>query len=59
MAKSKQHIDIDLLGSQDEKLTAKESAEISEQIKLMKAARKKGRARLPKVSVSKKAKEEA
>jgi len=42
MTKNK-HIDIDFLGSQEEKLTAKDRAEISEQIKLMKAARKKGR----------------
>jgi len=32
------HIDIDFLGSQDEKLTEKDLAEISEQIKLIRAA---------------------
>ena len=32
------HIDIDFLGSQDEKLTEKDLAEISEQIKLIREA---------------------
>jgi len=32
------HIDIDFLGSQDEKLTEKDLAEISEKIKLIRAA---------------------
>jgi len=56
MTKNK-HIDIDFLGSQEEKLTAKDRAEISEQIKLMKAARKKGRGKAAKKQNPKKAKE--
>ena len=55
MAKNK-HIEIDFLGSQEEKLTKKDHAEISEQIQLMKAARKNKKSRLKaakKVSSSK------
>jgi len=36
------HIDIDFLGSQDEKLTEKDLAEISEQIKLIRVAAMNG-----------------
>ena len=58
MAKSK-HIEIDFLGSQEEKLTKKERAEFSKQIKLMKAARRKKRLKVAKKVSAIKTKEHA
>ncbi len=47
------HIEIDFLGSQEEKLTKKDRLEISKQIKRMKAARNKSSKSDKKVSIKK------